>query len=204
MPVQQTASRLVRVVRPALLVGALMLAPVTGEAQSRSPNPAEAVSASKWVLGGAGLGVTQGGNGYAATLAFLPTAGFGFRFDDIHGVEVAASFVRSVFGNRDENLVETAPPPPSIDGITASLLTIRGSSLVPFNNVLGVGVGAYREDGVDRTNFGLQGYLETLARTGARGTAGFQLRGILLPNASAGSTFTLAVGLVLRSKPLGF
>jgi hypothetical protein len=191
---------LVRVVRPAILAAALLMSPAIGSAQ----NAAEPVSASKWVYGGAGIGVTQGGSGYAATLAWLPSAGFGFRFSDRYGVEVGATFVRQIFGNRDELLIESAPPPPSLDGVTASLLAIAGSSTFPFNNVLSVGAGAYREHGIDRTNFGMEGYLETLWRNGFRGTAGLQLRAIFLPNASAGASVTVAAGFVLRSKPLGF
>jgi hypothetical protein len=198
--VQQTASMLVRVARPALLVAALLVSPASGGAQN-APQP---VSGSKWVFGGAGVGVTQGGAGYAATLAFLPTAGFGFRFDDRHGIEFGLSFVRQIFGNRDTLFIEMVPAPPSIDGVTATFMTIRGSPTLPFNNVIGAGVGAYREAGIDRTNLGVQGYLETLWRDGYRGTAGLQLRAILLPNASAGASVTMAVGFVLRSKALGF
>jgi hypothetical protein len=183
-----------------MLVAAMFASPAIGSAQGQ-PEP---VSASKWVYGGAGIGVTQGGSGYAATLAWLPTAGFGFRFADRYGVEIGATFVRQIFGNREELVIESAPPPPALDGVTASLLAIAGSSTFPFNNVLSVGAGAYREHGIDRTNFGMEGYLETLWRTGVRGTAGLQLRAIFLPNASAGASVTVAVGFVLRSKPLGF
>ena len=197
---RQTVGTLVRARRFAILIAALVTWPALGNAQSAEP-----VSPSRWLYGGAGIGVTQGGAGYAATLAWLPSAGFGFRFSDRYGVELGATFIRQIFGNRDELLVEASPPPPGVDGVAASLVAIAGSSTFPFNNVLGFGMGAYREkDGVNRTNFGVEGYLETLWRPASRGTSGLQLRLIVLPNASAGMSMTLGAGFSLRSRQLGF
>src|SRR5437868_1644448 len=126
-----------------MLAVALLLVPAIGQAQARPK--AEAVSPAKWLQLGTGFGVIQGGSGYAATLAFLPSIGGGFRFNELHGVEVNLAMARSINGSNDDKLIETRPAPPALDGVTATYMTIRGSRSLPFNNVLGFGSGAYKE-----------------------------------------------------------
>jgi hypothetical protein len=166
---------------------------------SASAQGASQVSPRYWASISEGFGVSLADDPYASSIIHLPSVGVGYRFAERTGVELGATFYRSLTGREgDFSLTDQRTITPAHNAYTATIATIRGASTFPFSALAGVGVGLYHTPSLSRMDTGFHLFIETAAHLSSWVTTGAQLRLVGVPNLGAG-VYSLALVLPVRT-----
>jgi hypothetical protein len=171
----------------------------TADAQDFVVRQAGAVAPRVWLTLGEGLALMQGGGRYGPGVGHVPHLGGGFRFSAYNGIEATVQLTQAIVGNGDA-IAEPRPIPPNFSAITASWVGLRGSPQLPFNQVAGLGVGAYRAGDTDKVYPGAQAFFESAVGVVWRTVLDGGVRIVVVPNLPRGTVMNLAFTMTARTR----